>query len=74
MNKIICLLTGGHRYKDKNIITRPTLYKDYVILHNKCVKCGKVIEFDFCVGKYVREEIHKRILQKKCTREFDDNG
>lgn len=60
MNKLVCFLTGGHRYADKNIIAYQHLNPDYVTLHNECVKCGKEIEFDFCVGAYLRAEINKR--------------
>lgn len=54
MNKLMCILTGGHRYADKNIIVYQHPNPDYVRLHNECVKCGKTIEFDFCVEAYLR--------------------
>ena len=60
MNKLICLLTGGHRYEDKNLVSYQNLNPDYVTLENKCVKCGKIIEFDFPIGAYLNAEIKKR--------------
>ncbi len=59
MNKLMCILTGGHRYEDKNIIVYQHPNPDFVMLHNECVKCGKTIDFDFCVGAYLRAEMKK---------------
>ena len=59
MNKLLCFLTGGHRYADKNIIVYQHPHPDFVTLENKCVKCGKEVSFDFSVGKYLRVEIEK---------------
>lgn len=60
MNKLMCFLTGGHRYADKNIITYQHLNPDYVTIHNECVKCGKEIEFDMNVGAVLRKDIKSR--------------
>lgn len=40
MNKIMCFVTGGHRYKDSNL---QNYIDDNDIVHftNCCVKCGK---------------------------------
>lgn len=40
MNKIMCFLTGGHRYKASNLQSN---IDDTYIVHftNFCVKCGK---------------------------------
>lgn len=40
MNKIMCFLTGGHRYKASNLQSH---IDDTYIVHftNFCVKCGK---------------------------------
>ena len=59
MNRLLCFITGGHRYEDKNIISYQHPHPDYVTLNNKCIKCGKEIDFDFCVGAYLRAEIAK---------------
>lgn len=60
MNRLLCFLTGGHRYADKNIVAYQHPNPDFVTLHNECVKCGKQIEFEYCVGAYIRSEIAKR--------------
>ena len=60
MKKLLCFLTGGHRYADKNIIAYQHPNPDYVTLHNECVKCGKEIDFDFCVVAYLQAELKKR--------------
>lgn len=60
MNKLLCFLTGGHKYADKNIVSYQHPHPGYVTLHNECIKCGKEIDFDFCVGAYLRAEISKR--------------
>lgn len=73
MNKLFCLISGGHRYADTNIIAYQHPNPDYVTLHNKCVKCGKEVSFDFCVGAYIKAEIAKRkeINDKKKTYRDD---
>ena len=39
MNRLLCLLSGGHRYEDKNLKAK-TVGKECVIT-NVCIKCGK---------------------------------
>ena len=43
MNKIMCKLSGGHRYKslDLEIISEDDIY----IFRHKCCKCGNVKEW-----------------------------
>ena len=60
MSRLPCFLTGGHRYADKNLVSYQHSNPDFVTLHNECVKCGKQIEFEYCVGAYIRSEIAKR--------------
>ena len=59
MSRLLCFLTGGHRYADKNLVSYQHPNPDFVTLHNECVKCGKEIEFDFCVGASIRADIAK---------------
>ena len=46
MNRILCFLTGGHRYSDANtrMETAPDDFNT-VILTNSCVKCGEPLVF-----------------------------
>jgi hypothetical protein len=42
MNKIMCRLTGGHKFDDSKL-TSEQIPDDVrrIVLHNRCVKCGK---------------------------------
>lgn len=46
MNKLMCFLTGGHKYADVNIKTDqiPPDTKR-IILTNECIKCGEPVSF-----------------------------
>ena len=46
MNRVMCFLTGGHRYHDKNMTTSQGSRFGWVRLTNHCVKCGKVCSFE----------------------------
>lgn len=59
MKRLCCLLTGGHRYEDKNIESYQHPDNFWVTLRNVCVKCGKPIEFDFPIGAYLLKEMKK---------------
>ena len=41
MNKLKCLITGGHKYDSKNLIMTEDLPRNLFVFHNRCVKCGK---------------------------------
>lgn len=41
MNRLLCFLTGGHRYADKNLTAGQSEDPDFIVLRNRCVKCGK---------------------------------
>ena len=58
MNKIMCFLTGGHRYSDANIRTQ-TMPDDFNIIEitNHCVKCGAVSVFYMNVGKIIAHDM-----------------
>lgn len=58
MNKLLCFLTGGHKYADKNIKTE--LIPDdtkHVILSNECVKCGEVSFFVMNVDTQIKHDM-----------------
>lgn len=65
MNKLMCFLTGGHRFEDKNIITYQHPNPSYITLHNECIKCGKEIEFDMNVDAQLAADIKKMKEGKK---------
>lgn len=52
MNRILCFLTGGHKYKDANLQTR--FEGDNWIANNRCMKCGKLYEVQLSVNEILR--------------------
>ena len=58
MNKIMCFLTGGHRYSDANIRTQ-TMPDDFNIVEitNPCIKCGTLSVFHMNVGKIIANDL-----------------
>lgn len=58
MNKIMCFLTGGHRYSDVNIRTQ-TMPDDFNIVEisNHCIKCGEPSVFLMNVGKIIEQDM-----------------
>lgn len=52
MNRILCFLTGGHKYRDENLQSR--LEGDSWIANNRCIKCGKPYEVQLPVSKILR--------------------
>lgn len=58
MNRLMCFLTGGHKYSDKNIKTQ-TMPDDFNIveLTNLCVKCGTLSVFHMNVKKQIEKDI-----------------
>lgn len=41
MNKLLCKITGGHRYADKNLRTYNDDKRRLVWVSNWCCKCGE---------------------------------
>jgi hypothetical protein len=60
MTKLLCFLTGGHRYFDANIRTQ-TMPDDFNIveLTNPCVKCGTLSVFHMNVGKILAHDMER---------------
>ena len=58
MNRLMCFLTGGHKYSDANIIAQ-TMPDDFNIVEiiNPCVKCGTVSIFYMNVKKQLEKDI-----------------
>lgn len=42
MNKLLCRLTGGHKYRDENLRTVYIQRKDKYVFTNYCVKCNEI--------------------------------
>jgi hypothetical protein len=42
MNRLLCFLTGGHRYS--GIKLRCKVVGDEIVYNNLCLKCGKMFE------------------------------
>ena len=68
MKRLLCKLTGGHRYADANmVITEINHYTDTVKIRNYCVKCDRPYEVQFsysCMFGRVDEEIARRRSEK----------
>ena len=47
MNKLCCFLTGGHRYDPSKVLSCSGTMDRVILLRNFCVKCGKMITFEF---------------------------
>ena len=58
MNKLMCFLTGGHKYSDANIIAQ-TMPDDFNIVEiiNPCIKCGTVSVFYMNVKKQLEKDV-----------------
>ena len=57
MNRLVCFLTGGHRYSDVNIRTQ-TMPDDFNIVEitHPCIKCGTLSAFYMNVGKMISHD------------------
>ena len=58
MNKLRCLLSGGHRYSPSKIITHRNPMDCTIELRNFCVKCSKMISFKI-PDNFIDREIEK---------------
>lgn len=58
MNRLMCFLTGGHKYSDKNIRTQ-TMPDDFKIVEitNPCVKCGTSSVLYMNVNKQIEKDV-----------------
>ncbi|MBE6685757.1 MAG: hypothetical protein E7591_00820 [Ruminococcaceae bacterium] len=60
MNRLMCFLTGGHKYSDANIKTQ-TMPDDSNIVEitNPCIKCDTLSVFYMNVQKQIEQDIAK---------------
>ena len=58
MNKLRCLLTGGHRYHPSKVITHRNELNRTIEMKNFCVKCSKMISFEI-PDDFIDKEVEK---------------
>ena len=48
MNRLACMLTGGHRYNDLYLKVTDMNFpmNDYFVISNHCEKCGKMYRYE----------------------------
>lgn len=63
MNKLRCLLSGGHRYSHTKIITHRNEVNRTIELRNFCVKCSKMISFEI-PDNFIDKEIEKAKIKQ----------
>lgn len=63
MNKLRCLLSGGHRFAPDKIVTCKNPINFTYELKNFCVKCGKPISFEI-PDSFIDKEIEKFRLRE----------
>lgn len=71
MNKLRCLLSGGHRYSPSKIVSTRNPRDCTIILNNFCVKCSKMISFEI-PDRFIDDEI-KKFKEKEWFR-WSRNG
>ena len=59
MNKVFCLLTGGHRYADMNLQSVYNPYTRQSLLVNRCVKCGKTFTVTIDTDEIIKRDIEE---------------
>jgi hypothetical protein len=61
--KLRCLITGGHRYSNINLLMMKDPFKPEYIFTNECLKCGKTIHLR--ISKVVFDGILEADLRRK---------
>lgn len=54
-----CWLTGGHRYKDVNLVSYHNPFDEKFYFGNRCVKCGEFKTWDV-PAEAILGEVHRR--------------
>lgn len=67
MNRLLCFLTGGHRYVDTGLKCQQQSNPNWFTYRNECIKCGKVTEFELNVGAILNADMERFKKEK-------DNG
>ena len=63
MNRLCCLLSGGHRYSPSKIISKRNEIKRTIEMKNFCVKCSKMISFEI-PDNFIDKEIKKAKIRE----------
>ena len=71
MNRLRCLLSGGHKYHPSKVITYRNEINRTIELKNFCVKCNKMIYFEI-PDNFIDEEIKK--FKEKVWLRWSGNG
>lgn len=61
--RLRCLITGGHRYSNINLLMMKDPFKPEYIFTNECLKCGKTIHLR--VSKVAFDGILEADLRRK---------
>ena len=57
MNRLLCFITGGHRYSDANVQSTKQHRDNTVVLKNYCIKCGKIVSVSVDIDKIIAEDM-----------------
>lgn len=60
MNKLLCFLTGGHKYSSANTESTYLEHNRSVKLQNRCLKCGKIYTVILDIDKILAEDMRLR--------------
>ena len=67
MRKLRCLITGGHRYSNLNLLMLKDPFKPEYIFTNNCLKCGKIIHIR--VSQVVLDGILEADLRRRSAED-----
>lgn len=60
MNRLLCFLTGGHKYHDSDLKTSQGSRFGFVRLTNHCAKCGYAYSFEINVLYQLKKDLKDR--------------
>lgn len=71
MNRLCCILSGGHKYSPTKIITKRNEINRTIEMKNFCVKCSKMISFEIS-DIFIDEEIARYEFKNFYRRSHND--
>ena len=63
MNKLMCFLSGGHKYYSSRVSTARDYRNHTIVIMNPCAKCSKVIALEV-PESFIDKEIEKAKLHE----------
>ena len=63
MNRVLCWLTGGHRYAAINLMSGSGLFTNGTVFSNHCLKCGKRYATVVDMEPIIQAEIEKKMRE-----------